>query len=298
MKRPIDDISAADELTLGQPPCTCHLKPAEGMVRCRGCGRELFDGRCVLGISELLPADFRASAQHSGRALRVCATCMCDAGLTPLPPHTMAPGLVCTCRSPMAAYRILCPRLNVADSGLIVYESTVTRSTDELPAARVPTRIHGSVGLRTAISTAAASGHLLVVKAGEAWCPFSRLVDEAFLSFSSVLEQHEDELDAEMLRQRVRASAAHSLTARLATALTPTRSRDGTRKTVGRCALRRSRWASTTRPRMRSAQCSARRRGYQCLGWPPCGTAVAFLSTVRSARCGARGTACSSEPTS
>ena len=188
-------------LVAGQPPCKCAgaFPPATAEYRCPSCAQLLFTARAVLDEVELLPSEYHvAGVCGSGRALRVCAQCVCH-GVEEVyfRPHKMAPGLACACGQ-TAIYRILCPQLDIGGAGMIVYESSLCAT----PASRP---ILSITALTELIKAASQNRQLLLLKGGEAWCPFSRLLDDCVARFASTVQQHEDELaDVDALLKRVR----------------------------------------------------------------------------------------------
>jgi hypothetical protein len=180
-------------LTQGQPLCDCASRSAEGFLACRGCGERVAPLRSVIGPSELLPAEY--GGKSSGRALRVCATCMCaDAvSLLPLPAHARVAGLTCGCARPAAGYRIQCYRLGVGSAGLIVYEDSVIATVAGAQPAVAPPDAAVAVrhapdmrALHELVAENAATDRLLVVQGGAGWCPFSRRVEEMLREMGEV----------------------------------------------------------------------------------------------------------------
>jgi hypothetical protein len=81
---------------------------------------------------------------------------------------------------------------------MVVYESSLCAT----PASRP---ILSITALTELIKAASKDKQLLLIKGGEAWCPFSRLLDDCVARFASTVQQHEDELaDVDALLKRVR----------------------------------------------------------------------------------------------
>ena len=202
-QRSVPPLTVAERqvLVAGLPPCKCAdaFPPATTEYRCPSCEQLLFTARAVLDEVELLPSEYHvAGVCGSGRALRVCAQCVCH-GVEEVyfRPHKMAPGLACACGQ-TAIYRILCPQLDIGGAGMIVYESSLCAT----PASRP---ILSITALTELIKAASQNRQLLLLKGGEAWCPFSRLLDDCVARFASTVQQHEDELaDVDALLRRVR----------------------------------------------------------------------------------------------
>ena len=91
---------------------------------------------------------------------------------------------------------------------MILYQSDLMSGTSEQDAeGKVTPRlcITSVAELHALVDSAATSGHVLLLKGGESWCPYSRASDQALDEFAQTVERHEDELDdAQALLERVR----------------------------------------------------------------------------------------------